>query len=55
VDRLRADHSAAAAERRDNEHARPLAELHRQLGAADHEIEVLRARLVTNPAAADNR
>jgi chromosome segregation ATPase len=52
VRQLRAD-LAAAAERRATEHARQLAELHRQLGAADHEIEVLRARLVTNPAAAD--
>jgi uncharacterized membrane protein len=48
VDRLR-----AAAERRATEHARQLAELHRQLGAADHEIEALRARLTTNnPAVA---
>jgi chromosome segregation ATPase len=51
---LRAD-LAAAAERRATEHARQLAELHRQLGAAEHEIEALRARLTTNPAAADNR
>jgi chromosome segregation ATPase len=49
LDRLRAE-LAAAAERRATEHARQLAEPHRQLGAAEHEIEVLRARLATNPA-----
>jgi uncharacterized membrane protein len=49
---LRADLSAAA-ERRATEHARQLAELHRQLGAADHELEVLRARLA-NPVVTDN-
>jgi chromosome segregation ATPase len=48
---LRADLSAAA-ERHATEHAGQLAELHRQLGAADHEIEVLRTRLATNPAVA---
>jgi chromosome segregation ATPase len=46
---LRADLSTAA-ERRATEHARQLAELHRHLGAAEHEIEVLRTRLTTNPA-----
>jgi hypothetical protein len=52
VERLRAE-LAAAAERRDTEHARQLAELHRQLGAADHEIEALRARVPVDPAITD--
>jgi hypothetical protein len=45
--------AAAAAGRRATEHARQLAELHRQLGAADHELEVLRPRLAVVPAVAD--
>jgi hypothetical protein len=52
VDRLRAELTAAA-ERRATEHTGQLAELHRQLGAGDHELEVLRARLA-NPVVTDN-
>jgi hypothetical protein len=51
VDRLRAELSAAA-ERRATQHAHQLAELHRQRGAADHEIEVLRTRLTPDPTVA---
>jgi hypothetical protein len=36
------------------QHARQLAELRRQLGAANHEIEVLRSRLATDPALTDH-
>jgi hypothetical protein len=49
---MRPTTAAAAAGRGATEHTRQLAELHRQLGAVDHELEVLRARLAVVPAVA---